>query len=137
MKRKEGWEGSLDKSLQAAIAQPYVLGETDCFAGTSDIVLQMTDTDILGKWRGKYKTFLEAARMIKREDYDGVTGWLDEITAGPIPPKKAQRGDIVARHTDRVMPSLGICAGNQALVFVHGEGAGYVPMMLIEKAWRV
>ena len=137
MKRKEGWELKLDGALQQASAAPYILGETDCFAGTSDIVMQMTDTDIMEKWRGKYQTFLQAARVIKREDYDGVPDWLDQVTQGRIKPKQAQRGDIVARHINRVMPSLGICAGDQALIFTHDEGAIYVPMRKIEAAWRV
>lgn len=137
MQRKEGWEVKLDSALQNVAYEPYILGETDCFAGTSDIVLQMTDTDILEKWRGKYQSFLQAARMIKREDYNGVPDWLDQITEGRITPKQAQRGDIVARHIDKVVPSLGICAGNQALLFTHDEGAIYVPMRIIEAAWRV
>lgn len=137
MQRKEGWEVKLDSALQKAAHEPFVMGETDCFASTSDIVLQMTDTDIMKKWRGKYQSFLQAARVIKREDYSGVTDWLDTITDTRIKPSKAQRGDIVARHIDRVMPSLGICAGNQALLFTHDEGAIYVPMRIIEAAWRV
>ena len=137
MQRKEGWELHLDNALTEAALKPYVLGETDCFAGTSDIVLQMTDTDIMEKWRGKYQSFLQGARMIKQMGYDGVLDYLDHATQGQIRPKQAQRGDIVARHINKVMPSLGICAGNQALLFTHDEGAKYVPMRIIEAAWRV
>lgn len=137
MQRKQGWDIKLDGALQKVAYEPYVLGETDCFAGTADIVSEMTDTDILEKWRGKYQSFLQAARMIKSEDYNGVPDWLDQVTQGRIAPKTAQRGDIVARHIDRVVPSLGICAGNQALLFTHDEGAVYVPMRIIEAAWRV
>lgn len=137
MQRKEGWEINLDNALQQKAVEPYILGEADCFTATSDVVFQMTDTDIMEKWRGKYKTFLEAARTIKHENYNGVPDWLDEVTQGRIAPKKAQRGDIVARHIDRTVPSLGICAGNQALLFTHDEGAIYVPMRIIEAAWRV
>ena len=80
---------------------------------------------------------MQAARMIRGEDYAGVTDWLDQVTQGRVEPKRAQRGDIVARHIGRVMPSLGICAGNQALLFVHNLGAIYKPMTTIEAAWRV
>ena len=135
MQRKDGWEAKLNTGLQEHTYAPYVLGETDCFAATTGIVSDMTDTDILKKWRGKYKSFLEAARFIQAEG--GVLPWLDNQTNGRIAPKKAQRGDIVARHIDRVVPSLGLCAGNQALLFTHDKGAVYVPMMLIEAAWRV
>ena len=137
MKRKQGWEQNLDTALQQKAMEPYILGEADCFTATSDVVFQMTDIDIMQKWRGKYKTFLEAARTIKRENYSGVPEWLDEVTQGRITPKMAQRGDIVARHIHRIVPSLGICAGNNALIFSHEKGAIYVPMMVIEAAWRV
>ena len=137
MQRKEGWELKLDSALQDVVSKPYILGETDCFAGTSDVILEMTDKDILERWRGKYQSFMQAARMIRGEDYVGVTDWLDQVTQGRIEPKLAQRGDIVARHIGRVVPSLGICAGKDALLFIHGLGATYKPMGTIEAAWRV
>jgi len=137
MQRKQGWELRLNEALTEASQKPYILGETDCFAGTSDIVLQMTDIDIMENWRGKYTSFLQGARMIKQMGYDGVIDYLNKTTQGQINPKKAQRGDIVARQIKRVMPSLGICAGGKALLFMHDAGAKYVPMNKIEAAWRI
>ena len=137
MSRIDHWEVRLDQAIQDTTARPYSLGDADCFANTADIVQAITEKDIISEWRGQYDTLMGAARVIKNADYDGVADWLDTVTDTRIEPAKAQRGDIVARGLGRAIPSLGICIGDKALLFVHNVGAIYKPMKTVEAAWRV
>jgi len=137
MPRIDQWDVRLNDAIQDTTARDYALGDADCFANTADIVQAMTGQDIISEWRGQYDTLIGAARVIKNASYDGVTDWLDTITDTRIEPLKAQRGDIVARGLSRAIPSLGICVGDKALLFVHNVGAIYKPMNTVEAAWRV
>jgi uncharacterized protein YijF (DUF1287 family) len=137
MQRVDGWEIKLEHALQDAASKPYVMGETDCFLSTANVVQSVTGKDIMEAWRGDYKTLKEAAGIIKAASYKNVSDWLDKVTGGRVSASRAQRGDIVATHLDRIIPSVGICAGDKAVIFVHDVGAVFVPMNTIEEAWRI
>jgi phage gp36-like protein len=137
MQRVDGWEIKLEDALQDAASKPYIMGKTDCFLSTANVVQSVTGEDIMADWRGDYKTLKEAARIIKAASYESAVHWLDNVTDGRVAASKARRGDIVATQTDRVIPSVGICAGDKAVIFVHDVGAVFVPMNTIEEAWRI
>ena len=134
MYRLADWEQRLADYLGAASEMPHEYGQLDCALHGANAALAITGVDHGRPFRGRYRTALGAARMLRRYGAGTIEATFDRDLA-VIPPAFAQRGDLVLADG-----SVGVCIGGEAL-FV-GEQGGHsglvrVPRREWSKAWAV
>lgn len=129
--RVEGWETLLDDHVHQAYHQPFKWGEHDCALWASQWVGKATGTDHGTLWRGKYKTEMGAARLMKKRGYEGVEAIADaHLTIIPVP--FARRGDLILHPQG----ALGIVVGRHS-VFLTAEAVVTIDTLSCLKAWTV
>jgi hypothetical protein len=129
--RVEGWESLLAAHIHAAYHQPFRWGQHDCALWASAWVGKAAGTDHGVLWRGKYKTELGAARLMKKRGYTVVEAIADaHLTVIPVP--YAKRGDLVLHPQG----ALGIVTGRQS-VFLMRERTESIDTLSCLKAWTV
>lgn len=143
IERKQGWELRLARVIEDARAQPYVLGEHDCFRLACAAVAALTGIDHWPRWAGRYTTRRRALACISAyvADLNPATtaeafDWaFSRLFGGMLMPiAQARRGDI-CKYMD-LEPHLGVCVG--AEVAVLGEhGLAFVPLAICLGVWRV
>lgn len=136
--RIEGWERRLDAVIEAARAQPYQLGQHDCFTVACAAVQALTlGGDLFARWRGTYSTKDEAhAKILEHaatftEFFSNVFGVL------PSGVKLARRGDIVEYFDGLLIEKhLGVCLGERTALL--GErGLIFLPTLECNLCWRI
>lgn len=117
----------------------FETGVNDCALFASDWAKTLTGLDLATRFRGKYRSDLGSARLIKKLGYRGledlVCSELDRIGHRLDNPLQAGRGDIawVQGPTERV---CGIVGGTG--VFVLGlDGLTSLPITKIKYVWSV
>ena len=136
--RLDNWPSLLAEFLRQRETAAFQYGFRDCSLFAADAVLCMTGIDPARDLRGRYKTELGAARLLKL--HGGLPGIMEKIAQdqgmAEIHPKSAQRGDVVL---------IGSPLGDAlALIDLSGEVAGQsihgvtkYPISEVKRAWRV
>jgi len=132
--RHQDWSKRFNSLIQAASNKPFVWGKHDCCLFAADVVYELTGVDHAQFLRGRYKTHLGAARIIKK--LGGVKVIVENALGDEIQPLLAQRGDIVLIKTKEFGDTLAVCAGEYC--FAPGyNGLAKVSIQEAVAAWRV
>lgn len=139
MKRNDDWPERLKYYLEDVRDRAFAWGENDCILFAAGALEQMTGVDTAAEFRGKYKTELGAARLLKRLAPKGLPVAIAEaLNTEEIAPLQAQRGDVVLIPTEDGKSALGIVdLRGTAVVSVGGSGLEYRSLSAAVKAWRV
>lgn len=113
MGRVPGWETRLYQATRELAARPFEWGKNDCALFCADVVLALTNTDYMARFRGRYSTEIGAARVIRSEGFadlgDAAASMLPEIHVS-----EAQRGDV-ALCDGKYGPFLSIITGHMVI----------------------
>ncbi|MBN8112654.1 DUF6950 family protein [Vibrio vulnificus] len=131
------------EKLNAFLAQHankgFATGVNDCALFVSDWALVLTGEDLAAPFRGRYKTDLGSARLIKKLGYKGLEDLVhrefDRIAKRRKSPLMAQRGDVawVIGSKERVCGVVG--AGGVLVLGVAGLVS--LPLSSIVCAWEI
>jgi len=132
--RHQDWSKRFNSLIQAASNKPFVWGKHDCCLFAADVVYELTGVDHAQFLRGRYKTHLGAARIIKK--LGGVKVIVENALGDEIQPLLAQRGDIVLIKTKEFGDTLAVCAGEYCLAPGY-NGLAKVSIKEAVAAWRV
>ena len=143
MKRKHSWPSDLHHFLYSRKDKSFEYGQHDCSLFVADWIEDQTGIDVAKDYRGRYKTELGAAKLIK-----GVTGkasveaMAEHVFAAHSLPELAnvrfaRRGDIVLLDEENGS-ALGIVhlSGRHGL-FVSDDGLKKVKLSQCRRAWRL
>lgn len=114
--RLPGWESRLAAVLAAARAQPYVLGEHDCFRLACAAVEALTGVDHWPRWAGTYRTPRQALARIVAFGGDFQRAFSRLFGGGLQPMARARRGDIALYVDAGAQSHLGVVVGAQVVV---------------------
>lgn len=132
--RLSDWEDRLTAYIGERFDAPHAWGSNDCVMFGAGAVEAQTGTDPAAEFRGEYRSFAGAQRVLSKHGDGTVQGMIDPLFRR-IAPAFAQRGDLVLAEG-----SLGVVVGNEAL-FPGEEGAraGLVrlPRTAWTRAWKV
>ena len=132
--RKPDGETALADYLAGHSGAVFAWGRCDCAMFAAGAVAAMTGTDPAAEVRGRYKSPIGAARVLKNAGADDLGAWVS-VRFEEVGPVFAHRGDLVMADG-----SLGVCTGPVAWFIGEENGApGLVsrPMQEWERAWRV
>lgn len=130
--RREGWERALSAEVEAARTRPFEWGRHDCALWAADCVMAMTGNDPAACWRGRYRTALGAARILRRSGCDDIAAMAARVLDAPLPsPVMARRGDILSDGE-----AMGVCIG-AAAAFLSPDGLVFKPLAACAVGWRV
>lgn len=142
--RREDWPKRMDDAINAARNKPfgYALGENHCCLFMGDVVLAMTDTDVMAWFRGKYKCERGAYVAVKRHAGGGLRETVEkiaqEMAIEEISPLFAQQGDVVMHWSDNPDdPGVGICVGSRFVATTKPMGLIFRPMSEAKRVWRI
>lgn len=102
--------------------EPFQWGTLDCCMFTGECIKEVTGIDIVGEYRGRYKTEIGAKRVLAK--YGSIEEHLDKHFKR-IDYKLAKRGDVVLFESDLgnavgVRWSGGVlCIGHNGLNVIH------------------
>lgn len=130
----------IDLACSAAFGRPFLWGRDDCYLFVAGIIERATGHDIARWCRGRYKTPLQAARLLK--GYSG--GDLDHAMAlicadndwPEIEPHEARAGDIGVIMAKGIRQALVIYDGAWWLGRDH-YGVVFLQAELVGRAWGV
>ena len=97
-------------------------------------VQAMTGADVLRGFRGRYKTAAGAKRITGADIGDFLAGEADRHGFPEIPPRMAQRGDVVL--IDQAEPAPGVVVAGGVYV-VAPSGGKVIPRPAVSRAWRI
>ncbi|MBL4838421.1 MAG: hypothetical protein JKY34_12675, partial [Kordiimonadaceae bacterium] len=123
MIRKQNWLALLGAAVSVQIKAPFDYGKRDCCTSACDLIVAMTDTDLMAELRGKYRTAIGAVRVVKKTGAVDLLGLARNICAEhgceEIDTVYAGVGDLVV--TDQAFcdmatgQALGVCMGPTAV----------------------
>lgn len=132
--RLSNWEANLHDYMAKMASAEHVYGVSDCALFASGAVLAMTGYDPAAEFRGKYKTELGAARVLRSIGEGDLESTFD-AKFPEISTAFAQRGDLIWDGEN-----VGVCFGAFA-VFMGAQdaenGLVKIPRTEFVKAWRV
>ena len=132
--RHQDWSKRFNMLIQVSHNKLFVWGTHDCCLFAADVVNELTGIDHAQFLRGRYRTHLGAARIIKK--LGGVKVIVENALGDEIQPLLAQRGDIVLIKTKEFGDTLAVCAGEYC--FAPGyNGLAKVSIQEAVAAWRV
>lgn len=132
--RLSDWEARLSAYLAERFDAPHAWGSNDCVMYGAGAVMAQTGVDPAGEFRGKYRSFAGAQRVLAKHG-DGSIESIVDAKFVRIAPAYAQRGDLVMAQG-----SLGVVIGAAALFpGEDGSHAGSVRLARAEwtRAWKV
>lgn len=131
--RADGWEVAFAEAIEAARHKPFAWGGHDCATWAADVRRALTGDDMAADWRGRYRTQLGAARLIRRLGYGSLAEAAEARLGAPLPTVLlAQRGDVLLGPDD----AMGICGGSFGMFLTEG-GLTDRALRDCQKAWRV
>jgi len=135
MVRAEGWERRLSAVIEAARAQPYVLGEHDCFRLACRVIEALTGVDRWPQFAG-YKTKRGALAKLARygSSFEAAGDWF--FGAPSVSVKQGRRGDIACLIDDAGEKHLAVVLDHRAAC-MKPEGLMFVPLKRCACVWRV
>lgn len=128
------WQNKLTQYIEENKATPFNWGVFDCCLFAAGAIEAQTGKDLAADLRGKYKTQLGAARLIKRLGFDSVDELLSDKLGQPIAPLSAGRGDIALIQTCE-----GLAAGvyyGAVIMATAEDGLKALPRAAALKSWR-
>ena len=133
--RRPGWELRLVAAVETARGRPFSWGRHDCATFAFDLRRDLTGGhDVAALWRGRYRTALGAARVMRRLGWSSLEAAGCDLLGEPLPSVLlAQRGDLVLANTGL---GFGICLGARA-AGIAPQGLVLVPLADCSLAWRV
>ncbi len=132
--RVEDWPTALSVETNALSDRPHEWGVNDCAIFAADAIRAMTGTDLMKSIRGRYKTAIGAARVIKNDGFDGLAEYVDSLLP-EISLSQAKRGDLILCYGPEG-DFLAIRERSFAVGPGH-RGAEQVDPRQFLKAWRV
>lgn len=124
--RVVGWQRALNVFLlewQGIYKERgFVPGATDCAHFAADWALRLTGDDPLADYRGRYTT-REAGDALLAELDGSLLQALEKRFGAPIPPARAQRGDLAYKHDVGI--GIYFTSGARMVALFLGEG-GFV-----------
>jgi hypothetical protein len=132
--RHEDWPQRLAAAIEAARRRPFAWGQHDCVMFAAGVVLALTGSDPMARWRGTYDDALSALRALEREG--GMEALWTRALGPAMPPLTAQRGDVVLFDQPDIGETIGVCTGHM-IAGPGRDGALFVPMRAGVMAWRV
>jgi hypothetical protein len=133
--RLEGWERRLQAVIEAARAEPYVLGSHDCFRLACRVIEALTGKNRWAAFAG-YTSKREALARLARygSSFEAAGNWFFGCALAPV--AQGRRGDIALlvdsggeRHLAVVLDHRVACMRPEGLVFLPLRACGGV--------WRV
>lgn len=137
--RLPDWEGRLGAYLRACRDMPFAYGRHDCCLFAAGAVIAMTGVDLMGEFRGRYRTARGSIRALRRHGAGTLAATMDGKLE-PIAPAFARRGDLVLANYGLGEGALCVVVGREAAaVGAQGEHEGLVTIGRAQwrKAWRV
>ncbi len=133
--RIPGWERRLAEAIEAARARPFAWGSHDCAIWAFDLRRDLTGgADVAALWRGRYRTALGAARMMRRLGWPSLEAAGRALLGEPVPSVHlARRGDLLLAGTGL---GFGICLGARA-AGIAPAGLTFAPLAACTLAWRI
>lgn len=113
---------------------PYVFGEHDCILFAANCVEAMTGVDLAADIRGRYKTEIGAARIIKNEGFTN----LGDMIASRLPEvhlREVRRGDVVL--CDGPMGEFAAMVVGKTCVGPGPKGMLHVPIQQAKRGYKV
>ena len=141
MTRRPDWQQALGAFLAAKAGRRFEWGCWDCCLFVADAIEAMTGVDIAASFRGEYRTYRDALKLMRRRCGD----WPLEITVEKVAEEygmaeiavaRAQRGDMVLASNGRRLV-MGIVALNGRELIVLSHRLMRAPMSAARRAWRV
>lgn len=135
--RKSNWPGSLALFVEEKRAQPFDWETNNCAFFACDWITILTGVDPTAQYRPRVNSALSAARVLAEAGgIEAIAARACEENGWPeIPPRLAQRGDILLSETTDEK-SLGVCAGRDG-IFAGKAGLVSVPVLKCVRAWRI
>lgn len=140
MKREAALTAWLDRALAADV--PF-WGTADCFLWPADWVVACGWPDPAAAFRGRYRTPLGAARLVRRSGGAGALWRAQASRIGLAPTAKPRPGDVGLVRTDTVGVGPTLRGQVGAVHLGGGEWAARTPGGLrmgrwpVMEAWRV
>ena len=126
-------------AIRAKRGEPFAWGRNDCATFACDIAEAVCGVDFAGPLRGRYKSRVGAARVLKSFARGGLEAAAEKIAEehglAEIAPLMARRGDLVLVDTD-LGPALGVCVG-ESIASAGPDGVALMPLSAAQRAWRV
>lgn len=135
--RLPDWRARFEAEIDAIKHRPFSWEDHECGIGlVGNVVLAVTGHDAAARWRGRYRSYRGAVRVMRNEGFanvaDMVAAMLPEIHPG-----LARIGDIAAFPDDTALGfSLGIVNGERVFVLTE-TGMGTMDLLQATRAFRV
>ena len=142
MARIDNWPRTLNALIEERRAASFAWGAHDCCLFAADGVRATTGADPAADLRGRYRTALGAARLIRRRFAGDIEAIPSALGFAEIPPALARRGDVVSYRLaaaigNRLFPTaLGICVGADC-AFAGPAGLTFMRAAACRRAWRI
>lgn len=133
--RREGWESRLAAVIEAARAEPYVLGSHDCFRLACRVIEALTGVDRWPEFAG-YRSKREALASLAQfgSSFESAGDWF--FGAPRVDLRQARRGDIALLIDDGGEKHLAVVLDHRAAC-MRPEGLLFIPLNACTAAWRV
>lgn len=137
--RRPDWEARLGAYLRACRDTPFAWGRHDCCLFAAGAVIAMTGIDLMGEFRGRYRTPRGAIRALRRHGAGTLEATMDGKLLA-IEPAYAKRGDLVLANYGEGEGALCVVLGRDAAaVGAEGDREGLVTIGRAQwrRAWQV
>ncbi|MEL6754937.1 MAG: hypothetical protein AAFP81_00765 [Pseudomonadota bacterium] len=132
--RRSDWQQKLSQEAIRLQNTPYEFGEHDCILFAANCVLAMTGRDLADDIRGRYKTEIGAARIIKNEGFSS----LGDMIADRLPEielREVGRGDVVL--CDGPYGEFAAMVVGKTCVSPGRNGMIHIPVSQAKRGYRV
>ena len=102
----------------------------------ANIVKEITGKDLASKYRGKYKTELGAAKLLK--NFGGIEGLMTDIFGPPVEPCtrfSSVLDPVIAEFAGR--DCVGVCIGARAAFLAEDGSLITIPLENCKMNWKV
>jgi|TARA_Y100000310_G_scaffold194059_1_gene194038 hypothetical protein len=145
MRRIDGWEIKLDDFIRSRQYTKFEWGEHDCTSFACDAIKEITSTDVLYWFRGRYRNKITAYELLKEFSGGGLIETFDKLTSefgmSEIEQNFAGRGDLVLCNVPTVineeLPSLGIIGLSEKIYIPGTRQLQIFEKTIGEKFWKV
>jgi cell wall-associated NlpC family hydrolase len=139
--RREDWPERLHTALLALSKRPFSWGQSDCLLSACDLIHAMTDQDPAASYRGTYNSQAGAMRAVAGAKCPSLEAFVAQLADShgyhEVPPKMAQRGDLVAFDTAQGTAFGIVHLNGRDAVAVGESGLLRLPVLSARRAWRI
>lgn len=144
MRKHEDFQQRLFGAIAERQTVPFVYGEFDCCLAAGDLVMAMTDIDLMKPFRGRYKSAASAARILQTDGHGTLLKTLislmPEYGSKRIPIAAARMGDLVVTkkglHDQSRGQACGVWMGATG-IFPGETGWTHLPISAMCAAFRI